>query len=49
MTEQEKTQHLCKHSEKMALCFALISTPAGTPVSCGVVIILYAYTLLIDI
>jgi hypothetical protein len=29
----EKMEYLCKHSEKLALCFALISLPVGTPVS----------------
>jgi pentatricopeptide repeat protein len=30
-TESEKIHHLCKHSEKLALAYGLISTPEGTP------------------
>ena len=31
MTEEEKEDHLCSHSEKLAIGFGLISTPPGTP------------------
>jgi len=29
--EEDKVFHLCHHSEKLAIAFALISTPPGTP------------------
>ena len=29
--EKDKVVHLCKHSEKMAICLGLILTPPGTP------------------
>ena len=31
MDEEEKEQHLCSHSEKLAIGLGLISTPPGTP------------------
>ena len=31
MDEEDKRQHLCSHSEKLAIGFGLISTPPGTP------------------
>jgi len=31
MTEEEKDDHLCHHSEKLALAFGLLNTPEGTP------------------
>ena len=30
--EEEKEQHLCSHSEKLAIGLGLISTPPGTPI-----------------
>ena len=31
MTDGEKDDHLCQHSEKLALAFGLLNTPEGTP------------------
>ena len=31
MNEEEKEDHLCSHSEKLAIGLGLISTPPGTP------------------
>jgi hypothetical protein len=31
MEEEDKVFHLCHHSKKLAIAFALISTPPGTP------------------
>jgi len=33
MNEDEKKELLCKHSEKIAIAYGLISTPAGTPLT----------------
>ena len=32
LSEEEKEDHLCGHSEKLALAFLLITTPPGTPI-----------------